>query len=745
VDTNGIITTVAGNGSAGYSGDGYAATNASLNSPGCVALDANGNLFVGDNARIRRVDTNGIITTVAGSASTGFSGDGGYATNAALIGASGVTSDSRGNLFFADYGNNRIRKVDSNGIITTFAGMGSPFSWGDGGPATNAAIVPTYVTADVFGNILAADNYGNSVREIDTNGIITTLIGVNFPYGLTVDSFDNLYIADSQNNRIGKFALLGPPILNLSQVTTNNAGNYDVVIFDMNGSITSSVVSLTVNVPAYISSQPANQSVSVNSNAIFSVSAGGTLPLSYQWLFNGTTIPGAMGSSFIFNVTDTNSTGMYSVIVTNSFGSVTSSMAKLTVVIIPAGIASQPMSQTIKYGSNLIMSVTASGSPPFSYQWFFNGVAMDSQTNAMLSLPNVATNQAGRYSVLVTSPYDSITSHIATLTVSEPPIFTQQPTSQSVLAGNRALITAGVAGVGPLTFQWQLNGTNLPNNLMSTVAGNGTNGFSGDSGSATTGKINEPNGLAADSVGNFFIADTYNNRIRKVDTNGIMTTVAGGSTAGFAGDGGPATNARLYRCYGMAVDGTRNLFIADTYNHRIRKVDTNGLITTVAGSANPGFSGDGGAATNARLYYPYGITVDTDGNLFIADKSNYRIRKVDTNGIITTVAGKSNSGFSGDGGAATNASLNSPQGVALDGAGNLSIADYNRVRKVDAYGMITTVAGNGSLSYSGNNIVATNAGMNPTGLFVDGYGDVLIADNATTTSARWILMASSHC
>ncbi|GEM_PF-644593 len=487
-----------------------------------------------------------------------------------------------------------------------------------------------------------------------------------------------------------------------------------------------------------ITGTPGNQTQPAGTNVTFNVIAIGTPPLNYQWLFNGLAISGATNFTYIFNLMDTNQAGNYSVVVTNDYGSVTSSPAILTVFTTPPGISSQPTSQLVPGGSNATFSVVASGSPPFSYQWLFNGATMDGQTNSILSLSSVTTNLAGAYGVWVSSPYGSVTSHIATLTVGWLPTITSQPTNQTLLSGSRALMVAGVSGVGPLTFQWQLNGTNLPNNLITTIAGNGTSGFAGDGGIATTGKVNFPYGVAADGAGNVFIVDSSNYRIRKVDLNGVMTTVAGKGVAAFYGDCSAATNAYLNTSYGMAVDGMGNLFIADTYNNRIRKVDTNGIITTVAGKSSSGFSGDGGAATNAKLYYPYGVMVDTNGNLFIADTYNHRIRKVDTNGVITTVAGKSSSGFSGDGGAATNANLYRPQSVAMDGNGNLFIADaYNyRVRKVDVYGVITTIAGNGSTSFSGDNGVATNAGMNPFGVSVDGYGDVLIADRSNNRIRR---------
>jgi len=233
------------------------------------------------------------------------------------------------------------------------------------------------------------------------------------------------------------------------------------------------------------------------------------------------------------------------------------------------------------------------------------------------------------------------------------------------------------------------------NGWLTTVAGTGTGGFSGDGGPATNALLGYPYNLAADSAGNLFIAEYGNHRIRKVDTNGNIMTVAGNGTNGFSGDGGPATNATFLGATGVAMDFVGNLYINDWYNNRVRKVDINGIITTVAGNGNATYSGDGGAATNASLAYPAGVAVDMLGNLYIADRNNHRVRKVDTNGIITTIAGNGIPGHSGDYGAATNASLASPNSLAADAVGNLYIAGYTNyyIRKVDTNGIITTVAG----------------------------------------------------
>jgi sugar lactone lactonase YvrE len=264
-----------------------------------------------------------------------------------------------------------------------------------------------------------------------------------------------------------------------------------------------------------------------------------------------------------------------------------------------------------------------------------------------------------------------------------------------------------------------------------TVAGNGTLGYSGDSGAATSAELYDPSGVAVDSLGNIYIADMYNHRIRKVSTSGIITTVAGNGTYGYSGNGGAATSAELYDPSSVAVDSSGNIFIADSNNHSIRKVSTSGIITTVAGNGTYGYSGDSGAATSAELYDPSGVAVDSSGNIYIADVSNQRVRKVDTSGIITTVAGNGAYGYSGDSSAATSAELFYPRGVAVDSSGNIYIADLNnhRIRKVSTSGIITTVAGNGTYGYSGDSGAATSAELyNPSGVAVDSSGNIYIAD-----------------
>ncbi len=272
--------------------------------------------------------------------------------------------------------------------------------------------------------------------------------------------------------------------------------------------------------------------------------------------------------------------------------------------------------------------------------------------------------------------------------------------------------------------------------IITTVAGNGISGFSGDGGLATLAQFKNINGIAMNTQGDLFIADSGNSRIRKVDkTTGIVTTIAGNGIASFTGDGGPAVSASLRSPCGIFVDALGNIYIADTYNCRIRRVDgTTGIMTTVAGNGTCGYSGDGGLAAAGELYFPFGVAADAGQNIFIADTYNNLIRRVDAvSGIITSAAGNGIRGFGGDGGPAASASLFNPNGVIVDSDGSLFISDStnNRVRKIDgSTGIISTIAGKGAAFYSGDGGPAALADLNsPSSLAEDGGKNIYIADS----------------
>ncbi len=610
VGTNGVITTLAGNGTPDYSGDYGVATNASLSYPHGVAVDASGNVFIADsnNNRIREVSTNGIITTVAGNGQSGYSGDGGAAKSAMLSYPDTVAVDARGNLFIADYNNNRIRKVSTAGTITTIAGNGTASFSGDGGVATNASLnSPHAVAVDASGNLFIADSNNNRIRKVGLNGVITTLVGdgmagyigdggaatnasLFYPWGVAVDVHGNLFIGDCYNSRIRK--------VSSSAIITTVAGN---------GS------------PGFSGDGRAATNAS----------------LFYP---EGVAIDTA-GNVFI---ADSNNNRVRRV---NTAGTIT--------------------------------TVVGDGAPGYSGD---GGAA----TSASLNGPRgVAVDAAGNLVIADSSNY-------------------------------------------------RIREVN-PAGIIATVAGNGWAGHSGDGGAATNASLYYPCGVTVDASGQIFIADAYNSRLRRASPNGLIATVAGNGTSSFAGDGAAATNASLSYPYGVAVDGIGRIFIADSNNNRVRIVTPNGLIATVAGNGTAAFAGDGGAAANCSLYYPNGVAVDAAGNAFIADCYNGRIRKISPAGLIATVAGIGFTGFSGDGGAATNAMLCWPSGVAVDAFGNVFIADSSshRIREVNPAGMITTVAGNGTPGYSGDGGAATNASLYyPNGVAVDASGNLFIADTS---------------
>jgi len=620
-----VITTIAGNGTTTtsttiptFAGDGGSAISALLNSPQGVVVDSVGNIIISDTAnnRIRKVSTNGIITTMAGNGTNGYAGDGGMATSAELNDPASVALDNSGNLYIADKGNSAIRKVNPNGVISTVVFSSEVWS-------------PNGIAVDSAGNLFIPS--GSLIRKVSPSGVLSTVAGTNAygysgdggfatnatlngPSAVAVDAYGNLFIADWYNNAIRK-------------VSTNG--------------IITTVIS----------------------------SAGGLSRPA------GITVDG--------------------------FGN----------LFIPTGC------QIRKMDTNGLITIVA-GSSNNNYGFSGDG---GSATNATLNAPNcVAMDALGNF-LIADSANQRIrkvdTNGIITTIAGTTAIIPASPATSAGLnyPGGVTVDSAGNLYIADTGNQRICKvGTN--GNIF-TVAGNGGYGFSGDGGAATTATFSSPLDVAVDVMGNLYVADTINNRIRRVATNGIITTVAGNGTNWYSGDLAAATNAALSNPYGVTVDGAGNLFIADSGNQCIRKVDTNGIITTLA----------------SGFYWPSGVATDTNGDLLIADRNGGRIWKLQMNGTVSTIAGNGGFGYSGDSGVATNASFDYPNSVAVDIAGNVFIADTGnqRIRKVDVNGIITTVAGNGANGYSGDNGPATGAQLNsPEGVAVDANDDIFIADTS---------------
>ena len=266
---------------------------------------------------------------------------------------------------------------------------------------------------------------------------------------------------------------------------------------------------------------------------------------------------------------------------------------------------------------------------------------------------------------------------------------------------------------------------------ITTIAGTGTAGFSGDGGPATAARLNSPSGAVLDAAGNLYIADSYNNRIRKVDASGTITTIAGTGATGDGGDGGPALSAQFNTPYGLVFDAAGDLIVSDEMNNRIRLIRPSGIIQTIAGTGTGGYGGDGGPALAADMWAPHYMCYDATGNLFVMDNTNHRVRKINTLGNISTVAGIGYPGYSGDGGPASAAAINWASGMKVDASGNLYICDQynNRIRMISTTGIITTFAGTGSSTFSGDGGAPAAAGMPwPADIYIDDAGNMAVAE-----------------
>jgi sugar lactone lactonase YvrE len=764
VDPGGIITTVAGNVTSvtwGYSGDNGPATAAMLHGPVGIVVDLLGNIYIadGENNRIRKVDPGGIITTVAGSGTPGYSGDNGPATAAMLNQPYDVAVDAAGNLYIADASNNRIRKVSPGGIITTVAGSGTAGYSGDNGPATAAMLNwPAGVAVDATGNLYIADRSNQRIRKVDPGGIITTVAGSGTagysgdggpavaamlaePRSVLLDGKGNLYIADDfDNNRIRlvsnsiaqpDFSLLITPAS--QSAAAGLSTSYTVQITGIGG--------FTSPVTLAISGLPSSTIYSFSTNPAPPGTSTLTLGTSVSTPLGtaGFTISGTSGSLIrVASATLTTTTAALPATLTIVSGNGQSGPAGMALSNLLAVKVTNSSGNPIA-GVMVTFAVTVGGGTlsPASATSDVNGIAQAGWTLGSAPGANTATaSVAGLSSITFTAtgtqaPAGPGITTVAGSTWVFPPSAMGGPATNAPLGNTRTVAVDGSGNVyvaddgNYMVFRISAAG------VLTHVAGNGTQGSSGDKGPATAAMLRHSYGLVVDAAGNLYIAETNSNLIRKVDTAGVITTVAGTRNSGYSGDNGFATAARLNSPSGVAVDAAGNLYIADTYNHRIRKVDTARVITTVAGTGNSGYSGDNGPATAAMLNNPYGVAVDSLGNIYIADRENHRVRKVDLGGVITTVVGNGVAGVSGDNGPATAVGLGSPYGVAVDAAGNLYIAAGGRIRKVDTAGVITTVAGGGSSAalYSGDNGPATAARLNnPFGLAVDSLGNIYIAD-----------------
>ena len=608
---------------AGGGPDDVAAIAAAIGIPTAITIDASGNTFVtSQNSRVFKIDAGGHLTVFAGTGIGGFGGDGGPARDATLFAPTGVAVDGGGNVYICDWGNQRIRRVDAVTLeITTVAGGGADTA--DGVPAATSALAgPNGIAIDASGQIYIAETGANRIRKIDATGTIATIATgpISFPMAVAVDGAGNVFVADTSNGRVRRV---------------------DAVSGDVS----------TVAVASFPSAVAA---------------AGGILFIAEQ------------GGARVLQVA----------------GGITTTLAGTGV----AGFSGDGASATAANLSHGIL-----------------GLAADFSGNVFIA--------------------DSYNRRVRRVDAASGIINTVAGNGELAFSGDgeaarkSSLTVYGLAvdGAGNVYFP------DAGRIRRITAATGAINSLAGSEGIAVEGR-----GIAADGAGGWLVADFAGNRVNRIDSSGTITTVAGTGASGYSGDGSAATSARLNGPTAVAVDPAGNIFIADTFNHRVRKIDSAGTIITVAGNGTTGLAGptfaihvDGVAATTTRVWNPTGLAL-RGGNLYIAEQFGHRVRVVDSSGIINTFAG---GGIGGDGGPASNAALGRPTNLTFDALGSLYITETelnsSRVRRVDVSGTIDTVAGTGAMGFSGDGgpaTLATFALLSPWGVAVDSLGNMLLGD-----------------
>ena len=621
-----VISTIAGG-----EGELVSAVTAAIGSTKAVATDTAGNVYLIAENVVFKLDSSGTLTRIAGAGSSGFSGDGGPAGGAHLDNPTALAADRAGNLYIAER-SGRVRKVTTDGIIRTVAGNGmcngGCYTNGadDGGPATSAQLFHPYQLAiDPKGDLYFAEWNTSRVRKVSADGIITTVVGTG-KYGYSGDG--------------------GP-------ATSAQIGAPWGLAFDNSGNlfISDAIPGDDIIHPTHIRKvSPDGIITTVAGTGEVGYSGDGGPAVNAQF-----SQPGPLAAD-----------------------------GRGTLYIADGG--------RVRRISNEGIITTVTGVGMFGY-----------------------SGDGGPADRAAVSP--------------------------SSYGQGLSLATNG-SGELYIADTWNNRVRKISDDgIITTVAGNGLRCcFSGDSGPARGAQLSVPAGIAVDRSGTVYVGDTFNNRVRRIDSAGIITTVVGtGVPFPASGDGGPSANARIAWPTGLKLAGSDDLYLADAGNMRIRRVSPDGVIQTVVGNGLPGYRGDGGPAESAELSWPKDIAFDAFGNMYIADTGNHVIRKVSPENVITTFAGtggdiSGRGGYSGDGGPAITARMNQPSGLAVDNAGNVYVSDTEnyRVRKITPGGTITTVAGNGTRGYSGNAGLAPLAQLtNPTGLAFDEAGNLYIGDGAS--------------
>ena len=689
------ITTLAGLALSSGSTDGVGAA-ARFSDPDGVAVDGLGNVYVSDcnNHTVRKITPAGVVTTLAGLA--GNSGSANGAGSAARFNyPQGLAVDGAGNVYVADTGNHAIRLITPAGLVTTFAGMSGTFGLADGTANTARFRNPRGVAVDVLGNVYVTDTGNHTIRMITAAGVVSTFAGtpgisgfgdgtgnaVEFrsPYGVAVDRLGNVYVADTGNQLIRKITSVG--------LVTTLAGT-------LGGS---SVIDRPGNEAWF--DDPKSLAVDWSGNVFVADFTGQTLrkitpvgivtTIAGSGLVRGSSDGTGSDAQFFYpNGMAMDSAG--NIYVADSLQN-TIRKGALAADEAPT-FTVQPASQTLYVGAYVTLTVAARGIAAPTLQWQKDGVNLAGQTNATLMLVRVQPTENATYSAVATNQVGSTPSNGAVLTVL---LNYPNPYAFSTFAGT-AFIPGSSDGMG----------------LGASFA--------------------RPAGVAVDGAGNIYVADTPNNTIRKITADGVVTTFAG--SAGVPGSSdGMGSSARFNHPIGVAVDGAGNVYVADNANYAIRKITPAGLVTTFAGGTD-GFNDGTGSA--AQFFDPGAVAVDGSGTVYVGESSANKIRKITFDGVVTTFAGGLASGSID--GTGSNAMFHGPAGVAVDGVGNVYVADTGNhtIRRITSSGVVTTLAGTAGSSGSADGTGSAARFNYPAGMAVDGAGNLYVVDYGNHTIRR---------